>query len=264
VLGHDETLARLSVAALIGFRAAHMAPERVLVSIAGAFDRAETLAAIEQRFASLPPRASIEPAKALPASGLAQEERRLEQTHLVLTWSAPAAGEESMYAARLLAEIYGGGMSSRLFQEVRETRGLVYAIDAFVDALEDCGRLGVYAGCSAKNAKTVALIAADLLEGLAKDGPTEGELARAKAIAGAQLLMGAEAPLARADARASQVFLRGRLIDFDEVRRKVEAVTAEEVATAARRALGGPACAAAIGPKAGLASAAAFHARFQA
>ncbi|MBL8549209.1 MAG: insulinase family protein [Hyphomonadaceae bacterium] len=262
ILGVDETLAPVSVQSLIDFRAAHMAPERVIVSVAGAFDRPAVLETITKRFGDLPGRAMIPPAPAKPAAGISIEERSLEQTHLVLTWAGPAAADETMYAARLMAEIYGGGMSSRLFQEVRETRGLVYAVDAYLDTMEDCGRLGVYAGCAAKNAKTVALIAADLLMGLAKDGPTAAELQRAKAVAGAQLMMGAEAPLGRAEARASQLFLRDRLIPFDEIRAKVDAVTAEQVAAAAARALNGPVCAAAIGPKSGLAAASAFHARF--
>src|SRR4029079_10494264 len=128
----------------------------------------------------------------------------------------PSSASDAVYAARLLSEIFGGGMSSRLFQEVRETRGLVYAIDCFVDAFEDDGRLLVYAGCSAGNAKAVAEIVREQLALLASNGPTRNELKRAKTIASAQMLMGAEAPSARAEARASQVFLRDRVAPFDE------------------------------------------------
>jgi predicted Zn-dependent peptidase len=261
ILGLDETLAPLDVEALIEFRASHMAPERVVVSIAGAYDRSAVLEVAERRFGGIGSRAPLAMSAAQPENGAASEQRNLEQTHLVLSWPAPPAADDRIFAARLLAEIYGGGMSSRLFQEVRENRGLVYAIDAFVDAFEDCGRLGTYAGCAAKNGALVATIAADILGGLADAGPTPEELARAKAVAGAQLLMGAEAPLARADARASHIFLRGRLIEFDEIRAHVEAVTFEEVRDAAREALAGPACCAVIGPKAGLAAASAFRAK---
>src|SRR5690349_19968134 len=98
-----------------------------------------------------------------------------------------------------MTEIFGDGMTSRLFPEVRETRGLAYAIDAFLDTLEDDGRLFVYAGCSAKNARTLALIERDQLALLAREGPTLAELKRAKAVARAQMLMGLEAPSARAE-----------------------------------------------------------------
>jgi predicted Zn-dependent peptidase len=105
----------------------------------------------------------------------------------------------------------------------------------------------------------VASLAVDILAALAEEGPAASELARAKAVAGAQLLMGAEAPLARADARASQIFLRERLIEFDEIRARVEAVTPLEIQEAASQALAGPSCCAVIGPKAGLAAADAFQ-----
>jgi predicted Zn-dependent peptidase len=203
-------------------------------------------------------------AAAVAATNVASEERSLEQAHLVLSWQSPPAGDDQIFATRLLAEIYGGGMSSRLFQEVREKRGLVYAIDAFVDGFEDCGRVGIYAGCAAGNAKIVATLAVDILSALAEQGPTAGELARAKAVAGAQLLMGAEAPLARADTRASQIFLRGRLLEFEELRSHVEAVTTAEVQAAAARALAGPNCCAVIGPKPGLAAVSAFQSRMAA
>jgi predicted Zn-dependent peptidase len=152
-------------------------------------------------------------------------------------------------------------MSSRLFQEVREMRGLVYAIDSALDALEDDGRLSVYAGCSSQNAREVADIVRDQLALMAAKGPSDAELARAKAVTRASMLMGLEAPTARAEARVSQIFLRDRLSDFSDLRARMDAVTCEEVQTIAARALDGPVCAAAIGPKAGHGALAAFEAK---
>jgi predicted Zn-dependent peptidase len=189
------------------------------------------------------------------------ETRKLEQSHLVMSWPSPPAGSDAQFAARLLAEIFGGGMSSRLFQEVRETRGLVYTIDAHVDAFEDDGRLSVYAGCAPKHAREVAMLVREQLALLADKGPTAQELQRAKTVARAQMLMGLEMPSARAEARVSQVFLRDRLVSFDEIRAKVEAVTAEEIQALAHAALEGPDCIAAIGPAAGHGAVAAFEAQ---
>ncbi len=261
VLGEEATLANVSTATLEAFRDAHMAPERVVVSIAGAFDGAAFMDVVEERFGSLAARPAQERAPALAQAGQAGEARKLEQTHVVLSWPGSAAGSEQIYAARLMAEIFGGGMSSRLFQDVRETRGLVYAIDAFLETFEDDGRLVVYAGCAAKNARAVADIVRGHLALLAEKGPSAGELTRAKAVARAGLLMGLEAPSARAEARAGQIFLRGALASFDDIRAKVEAVTSEQVQALARAALEGPACAAAIGPKAGLGALAGFEAK---
>jgi predicted Zn-dependent peptidase len=260
ILGEDSTLANVTVEKLRAFHDDHMAPERIVISIAGAFDRNAFVEAAEKRFGHLAPRAPQERPDAHPQPGAVGETRKLEQTHLVFSWPAPPQGSDKLFAARLLSEIFGGGMSSRLFQEVRETRGLVYAIDSFIDTVEDDGRLHVYAGCSAKNAATVATIVRDQLALMADHGPTDAELTRAKAVARASMLMGLEAPSARAEARVSQVFLRDRLVAFDEIRARMDAVTADEIQALARAALEGPACAAAIGPKAGHGALAAFEA----
>ena len=151
VLGEEETIRAVGIDDLIAFRNAHMSPERIVISIAGAFDREALLQSAERRFGALARKPPQPFASALAHAGMARETRKLEQTHLVLSWPAPASGDEALYAARVMTEILGGGMASRLFQEVREARGLVYAIDAFLDTYEDVGRLIVYAGCSAKN-----------------------------------------------------------------------------------------------------------------
>ena len=260
VLGEDATLANVNVDALRAFHDAHMAPQRIVISIAGAFDRTAFLDTAERRFGGLAQRAAQERAPALARANMVSETRKLEQTHLVFSWPAPAAGADELFAARLLSEIFGGGMSSRLFQEVREARGLVYAIDSFLDTFEDDGRLTVYAGCSAKHARTVAEIVRDQLALLAAKGPTQAELDRAKAVARAQMLMGLEAPSARAEARVGQVLVRDRLVSFHEIRARLESVGAEEIQALAAKALAGPAAAAAIGPKAGHGALAAFQA----
>jgi predicted Zn-dependent peptidase len=261
ILGEDETLANVSVDTLHAFNDAHMAPDRLVVSIAGAFDRSALIDAVEKRFGALKPKPAQGAAPARAHPGRVSETRKLEQSHLVMSWPSPSAGSDAQFAARLLAEIFGGGMSSRLFQEVRETRGLVYAIDAHMDTFEDDGRLSVYAGCAPKNAREVAVLVRAQLALLADTGPTAAELQRAKTVARAQMLMGLEMPSARAEARVSQVFLRDRLVSFDEIRAKVEAVTAEEVQALAHRALEGPDCIAAIGPAAGHGALAAFEAQ---
>lgn len=260
ILGEANTLEHISVETLNAFRSAHMSPERVIISIAGAFDRNALLDTAEARFGQLRAQAAPEPERARAHTGAESETRKLEQTHLVFSWAAPHSGSDDLFAARLLTEIFGGGMSSRLFQEVRETRGLAYAVDAFLDTYEDDGRLCVYAGSSAANARAVGEIVRAELEALAQDGPQEAELTRAKAIARAQLLMGAEAPSARAEARAGQIMLRDRLVPFDDLRARLDAVTADDVRAVAAAALKGPACAAALGPKAGHGALAAFHA----
>jgi predicted Zn-dependent peptidase len=260
ILGEEETLKNISVQTLIDFRDAHLAPERVVISVAGAFDRNAIVDTATQRFGGLAAKPVRKSEPAHPRAGRVGEVRKLEQTHLVFSWPAPHARSDDLFAARLLSEIFGGGMSSRLFQEAREARGLVYAIDSALDVFEDAGRLSVYAGCSAKHAREVAEIVRDQLALMAAKGPSEAELSRAKAVSRASMLMGLEAPTARAEARASQLFLRDALYDFAEIRARMEAVRWEEIQALAAAALEGPACAAAIGPKAGHGALAAFEA----
>ena len=259
ILGEEETVRGVSVETLEAFRDAHLSPERVVIAIAGGYDRAALLETAERRFGAIATKPAQTRAAAEAKAGRRSETRKLEQAHLVFSWPAPAAGSDALYAARVLSEIFGGGMSSRLFQEVRETRGLVYAIDSFLEAFEDDGRLLVYAGCTASNGRDVAVIVRDQLALLAALGPGEAELARAKAVLRAQMLMGAEAPSARCEARAGQVFVRDRVFPFEELTARIERVSAADVQAIAAAALAGPACAATIGPKAGHAALDAFH-----
>ncbi|MGQ0533190.1 MAG: M16 family metallopeptidase [Caulobacteraceae bacterium] len=260
ILGEEATLKNISVETLTAFRDTHMTPERVIVSIAGAFDCDAIVDTAARRFGGLAAKPEQNAAPARAHAGSVSETRRLEQTHAVMSWPAPSARSDKIYAARLLSEIFGGGMSSRLFQEVRETRGLVYAIDSALDVFEDDGRVSVYAGCSPQNARIVSEIVRDQLALMAAKGPTDAELTRAKAVSRASMLMGLEAPTARAEARVSQLLLRGELYDFGEIRARMDAVTREEVQALAAAAVEGPVCAAAIGPKAGHGALAAFEA----
>jgi predicted Zn-dependent peptidase len=262
ILGTEESLAATRVATLHEFRSAHYAPSRTVISVAGQFDRNAIVDLVGSRFGAQPAIDDIPADRATPRAGAKVEQRKLEQTHIVLTWPGPSASDDTLYAARLLAEIYGGGMASRLFQDVREERGLVYQIDAYLDPYEDIGRFGVFAACAGKNATEVTRRSTEILHDLAEKGPTPAEHARAIAVVTAQMLMGSETPMSRAERRASQAFQRDALMDLDEMRRRVEAVTADDIRAVARAAIKGPAAAAAIGPKAGLQAAEEFPTLF--
>lgn len=261
ILGLEDTVGAVTVDDLRAFRDRYTTPDNVVICIAGGYDRDAVIDSASKRFGALAKSIAPESDGAAPARGESGESRKLEQAHLVFSTSGPKAGADEASAAWILSEIFGGGMASRLFQEVRETRGLVYAIHSFMDTYEDAGRIGVYAGCEAKKAKEVAACVADALHALARGGPTDAEMARAKAVVSAQMMMGAEAPLARAESRAAQVFLRNRLVPFAELRARIDAVTAEDVRRVADAALAGPFAATVVGPKVGLAAAGAFTAK---
>lgn len=259
ILGTEKTLDTIRRDDLVGFAARNYSPQRTVVSVAGEFDRDAVLDIVSGRLGARAGDAS--PASAAPAIASATaltEARKLEQTHLVLARRSVSATSPDRFAARVFAEIFGGGMASRLFQDVRESRGLAYTIDASCDQHSDCGRVSVYAGCDPKDAAEVVKLTSGIWQDIAAKGPTEAELARAKAIAAAQFAMSAEAPAARAGSAAYELLTFDRLISVEEVLGHIDAVTIEDVRRVAAEMLQNPGIASAVGPKAGLAAAEAF------
>ncbi len=253
ILGTEETLRRVTREDLFGFAEANYTPARTVVSVAGAYDRAAIEDAarrwLENRAAAA---GAANQAPAVVGKGVRTAVRKLEQTHLVLARPAPSALSDDRFAARIFAEIFGGGMASRLFQQVREERGLAYTIDASCDQYTDAGRISVYAGCAPGDAREVVALTTGVWADMAANGPTADELARAQAVAQAQFAMAAEAPAARAGSGAYEVLAFGRLVDVEEVLARIAAVTVADVQRIAAEALAGPPSASAVGPKAGV------------
>jgi predicted Zn-dependent peptidase len=230
ILGSADSLEPASPVSLEAWRAALYAPDRLVVSAAGAVDEDELLALAEAQFGGGVPSAIGEaPAPAIFVGGQATERRRLEQAHLVFLLPAPDATDPGSWAMRLFAEMLGGGMSSRLFQEAREKLGLAYAIDAYAESYSDTGVLGVYAGCDAANAAKLAEVVASEIRALSR-GVRSGELARAKAQLKASLFMARESLAARAEQSAAQHLVFGRLLDPAEMARRIDAVGEADIA----------------------------------
>jgi len=193
------------------------------------------------------------------AGGVRPVAKRLEQANVVLLLPAVGARDPDYFALRLLAEILGGGMASRLFQEAREKRGLAYAIDAYSETYSDFGVLGVFAGCAAGDAAELARVAAG--EIAAMTTPVgQAELARAKAQLKGAMFMGRESALARAEQAAAQVLLFDRTLEPEEIAQEIDAVTPVDLARLTETILGsGRSAVAVLGPKAALAAADGFQ-----
>ena len=250
ILGTVDSVAAATPQALAAFHASLYGPDAIVVSAAGAVDEAELLDLVERCFsgpALAPPPAASPPPRF--AGGHAPMTRALEQAHLVLLLPAPGVRDPDYFALRLFAEILGGGMSSRLFQEVREERGLAYAIDAYADTHLDAGVLGVYAGLAPADAAEAARVCAGQIEGLIRQ-VSDGELARAKAQLKAATFMARESALARAEQAAGQVLLFDRLFSVEETSRAIEAVGPGDIARLGARLLEAKVCASAVlGPR---------------
>lgn len=260
ILGTVDSVNAATVAGLSEWRGALYAPDRLLVSATGAIGESELLAAAERAFGGVsavpgPPA----PSAAAFVGGHETEVRKLEQSHLVFMLPACGAREQDYFALRIFAECLGGGMSSRLFQEAREKRGLAYNIDAYSDTYADHGALGIYAGCAAGDAVETAKVCAEQLVALARH-IEPSELARAKAQLKAHMFMAREQPLSRAEQAAGQVLLFDRLYPTAELAAEVDAVTPADVVRLGERLLGSKRCATAIlGAKSALKAGPAFE-----
>jgi predicted Zn-dependent peptidase len=259
ILGTAESIAGATPRALGAWRAALYSPQSLVVSAAGAVDEDDLLRLAERDFASAAAEPPPHPAPAGFVGGLRPVARRLEQANLVLLLPAVGARDPAYFALRLLAEMLGGGMASRLFQEARERRGLAYAIDAFCDTYADVGVLGVFAGCAAADASELARVTAREIQAMTTPAG-EAELARAKAQLKGAMFMARESALARAEQAAGQALLFGRLLDPDDLAAEVDAVTPADVARLAEEILAPRRVVAAVlGPRAALKAASVFE-----
>ncbi|MBV8684121.1 MAG: insulinase family protein [Caulobacteraceae bacterium] len=249
ILGKPETLAPADPVALDAWRARLYAPDRIVVSAAGAIDEDELLKLAEAGLggaSTLPPSS---PPGAAFTGGVATETRRLEQAHLVFLLPGVAVLDPAYWAFRLFAEALGGGMSSRLFQEVRERLGLAYAIDAYAEAWTDVGVLGVYAGCAAGDADALAEAAAGQIRDLLRN-PLPQELDRAKAQLKASLYMSRESLASRAEQTAAQILVFGRPVPTVEFAEAIDGVTLEDIAALERVVMTGRVATSVLGPRA--------------
>ena len=258
ILGGDDTVNAATVDALSDWRAQLYAADHLVVSATGAVNEAELMAAAERAFGDLPatPGATV-PEPATFIGGSRAEARKLEQAHLVFMLPACGSRHTDYFALRIFAETLGGGMSSRLFQEAREKRGLAYNIDAYADTYADHGALGIYAGCAAGDAVETAKVCAEELVKLI-GAIDHAELARAKAQLKAHMFMAREQPLSRAEQGAGQVLLFDRLYPPSELAAEVDAVTHADVARLGARLLSGPPATAVLGAKSALKAGEAF------
>jgi predicted Zn-dependent peptidase len=256
ILGTPATVRSFDRTRLAAYLKRNYRSPEMVVAAAGAVDHRAVVAEVERRFATFagPRPPTPEPARFIGGSRI--EARDLEQAHIALAMHGLSYRDPNLYSLQVFTNVLGGGMSSRLFQEVREQRGLCYAIYAFHAPYSDIGMFGLYAGTDAADvAELMRVVVGEI--NAAAETISEAEVARAKAQMKAGLLMALENSSARAEQLARQLFNWGRPVPLDELVQKIEAVTVES-ARAAGRALiarGRPAVAA-LGPGAGLESAA--------
>lgn len=246
ILGDEKSLSGLSGADLAGWRDTHYRPANMLVVAAGKLAHDDVVAAAETEFGGMPGVKAPAPLTASFSGGTFASAGNGEQAHLAFGWEGPAVTDPAHYAARLFGEAVGGGMSSRLFQELREERGLAYTVWANHVPYADTGLFSVYAATPRSEAEAaLALMEAVLADASKHLGQTE--LDRARTLAKAGLLMSLESCEGQAGYIARQVLVHGRLVEPAEVVAAIDTITLDEVRAAGAGMLAGPKAAATIG-----------------
>jgi len=248
-LGTEDVIKAMQRSTLTDYMRHHYGPERMVVAAAGAVDHDRMLDLVQTHFADLPQVAPPPPEAARYAGGEFREDDDLEQVHIVLGFPAAGYKDRLYYPSLLLSTLLGGGMSSRLFQEIREKRGLVYSIYSFAHPFQDGGLFAVYAGTGEKEAEELVPVTVEELRKVQTD-VTQDELDRAKAQFRASLLMSMESTGSRTEQLARQIQVHGRIIPVEETKARIAAVTIEQVQEAARAAFRAPPTLAALGPAA--------------
>ena len=258
ILGTAKTVRSFQDGTLRDYLGRHYRAPDIVVAAAGAVDHGAVVAEVDKRFSSFTGPASPLPEPAKFGGGSRVEKRELEQVHIAMALPGVAVTDDALYSLQVFTNILGGGMSSRLFQEARERRGLCYSIYSFHIPYSDTGMFGLYAGTDAADtAELMRVIVGEILG--AADSISEPEIARSKAQMKAGLLMALESSGARIEQLARQMITRGRPIPVDELVEKVEAVTVESARAAGRALIArGKMATAVIGLGSGLESAAAI------
>ncbi len=246
-LGTEDVIKGMPREALTGYMRHHYGPERMVVAAAGALEHDRLLELVRTHFADLPQVSPPAPEPARYGGGEFREERDLDQVHIVLGFPGTSYTDRLHYPTLLLSTLLGGGMSSRLFQEIREKRGLVYSIYSFAHPFRDGGLFAIYAGTGEKEAEELVPVTLEELRKVQTD-VTQEELDRAKAQLRASLLMSLESTGSRCEQLARQIQVFGRVIPTAETVQKIEAVGIADIQRAAARVFRAAPTLAAMGP----------------
>ncbi len=228
ILGPSEKVRSFSREDLAKFVTENYGPSQLVLSAAGAVDHDALVKMAEERFGHLQARDQDPFQSAAFAGAERREVKNLEQVHFALALEGPSYRDDAIFAAQIYSSILGGGMSSRLFQEVREKHGLCYSIFAQAGAYADTGTLTIYAGTSGEQIGDLARLTVGELK-RAADDMSETEIARARTQMKAGMLMGLESPSNRAERLARMIAIWGRVPALDEVVEKIDAVTLDDV-----------------------------------
>ncbi len=247
ILGKTDIIKNISREEVRGFMMKHYNPKRMIISAAGKINHDEFVNVIKNKCTNLPVGESKIREKAFYRSGEYREDKKLEQIHLLLGFEGLDYHHDDFYSLLVYSSLLGGGMSSRLFQEIREKRGLVYGISSFSSSYTDTGVFGIYCGTGENQIRELIPVLCDELNNSPKS-ITEKEINRGKAQLKASLMMGRESAFRRCESAARQLLVFNRIIEPSETIKKIDTVSKETVEKIAKKIVSGPMTISSIGP----------------
>lgn len=247
VLGTPESIRSHTSADIRRFLRTQYAGPRIVIAAAGHVDHAEVVRLANEHLGRLPAHKPADPEPGMYRGGESKEVRPVKEAQILLGFTAPRYSDPMFTATHIFSAILGGGMASRLFQQLREDRGLCYSVYSFYWPFDDTGLFGIQAATSEEDLTELAPLVFQELHKMT-DGVTPAELDRAKAQLRAGLLMALESPIARAGQIARHILVHGRPLSLEEMVANVDAVTAENLAGLAANMLDAAPTLAAIGP----------------
>ncbi|HEX8769286.1 MAG TPA: pitrilysin family protein, partial [Acidimicrobiales bacterium] len=249
VLGDRSTITAMSRDQIDAYFRSHYRPSGLVLAAAGNLDHDHVVDGLQSRFAGAPgPRPARQEPMLMPARPLAVFERPTEQAHLVVGSRAISRNDDDRFAFSILNQVLGGGSSSRLFQEIREKRGLVYSVYSYRMAYAETGALAIYAGTSPARAPEVLELIDNELDRLVQDDVTERELEVARGNVKGSLALSLEDSASRMSRLGRSQLIHGSVMPFDELAARTDAVTTADVRKLAERVLGVERSLAVVGP----------------
>ncbi len=229
ILGTEEVLRRLTRDDLTNYIQNKYTPANTVITVAGNF-REELIEAIKERFSRFArPAASLEVAAPKFMAHTIAHHKATEQAHLCLSLPGLHVGHDQIYSLILLNNVIGGSMSSRLFQEIREERGLAYSVYSYHSAYKECGTFSVYSGTAPEHVGQVFDIVTNVLHDIAEKGITEKELNKGKEQLKGSLMLSLESTNSRMNRLGKNELLLGRHLNLDEIIARIDQVTNDSI-----------------------------------
>ena len=248
-LGSRDTVEAMTREDVAGFHQQWYRPRTAVVAAAGALDHQQVLAAVDGLFETGEP--GVAPVRSAPRNGirpLVVIDRPIEQVHVAVGWPALSLGDDDRYAMWVANHVLGGGMSSRLFQKIREDRGLAYTVFTSPSSYSDAGSLIMYAGTAVNRLGELLSVTDEVLAGFLADGITEEEHRVALGYLEGSMLLGLEDSGSRMSRLGTGIATRNDITSVDDHIRRIRAVTIDDVNAVITRIFDGPRAVSAVGP----------------